>query len=99
MTEGITGEEGRRRLEKAGFSLVEGPEGEHLWREPGTGRLLPEGRAEELVRQGEERELREAGWEPEEVEGATFWRHPDSGHLYPLRAAHDLVSGEAEGGG
>ena len=99
MTEGRTGEEGRRRLEKAGFVLTEGPEGENLWREPGTGLLLPEGRVEELVRQREERELREAGWEPEEVEGVTYWRNPDSGHLYPLEAAHDQESGEDEGGG
>ena len=99
MTEGHPGQEGRGRLEKAGFVLTEGPEGEQLWREPGTGRLLPEGRADELVRQREERELREAGWEPEEVEGVTFWRNPDSGHLYPLEAAHDLESGEDEGGG
>jgi len=94
-----TGEERRRRLEKAGFVLTEGPEREHLWREPGTERLLPEGRADELVRQRAERELREAGWEPEEVEGVRYWRNPDSGHLYPLEAAHDLESGEDEGGG
>jgi len=98
MTERRTGEEGRRRLERAGFVLEEGPEGERLWREPGTGRLLPGDRADELVRQQEGRELREAGWEPEEVEGVTYWRNPDSGHLYPLEAAHDLESGEDEGG-
>jgi hypothetical protein len=94
VTEGHPGEEVRRRLEKAGFVLEEGPEGEHLWREPGTGRLLPEGRAYELVRQQEEQELREAGWEPEEVEGVQFWCHPDSGHLYTLESAHDVESGE-----
>jgi hypothetical protein len=99
VTEGHPGQEGRRRLEKAGFVLTEGPEGEQLWREPGTGQLFPGGRADELVRQREERELREAGWESEEVEGVTFWRRPDSGHLYPLEAAHDLESGEDEGGG
>ena len=53
MTEGHPGEEGWRRLEKVGFVLTEGPEGESLWREPGTGRLLPGGRAIELVRQRE----------------------------------------------
>jgi hypothetical protein len=84
----------RHRLEKAGFVLAEGPEGENLWREPETGRLLPEGRVQELVRQRAARELREAGWEPEEVEGETFWRNPKSGYLYPLDAAHDLWSGE-----
>jgi len=101
MTERRTGEERRRsrRLENAGFVLAEGPEGENLWREPGTGGLLPEGRVQELVRQQEERELREAGWEPKEVEGATYWRNPNSGYLYPLEAAHDLKSGEDEGGG
>jgi hypothetical protein len=36
MTDRRTGEEGRRKLEKAGFVLTEGPEGEYLWREPGT---------------------------------------------------------------
>ena len=100
MNERRTGEERwrGRRLERAGFVLAEGPEGENLWREPGTGRLLPEGRAAELVRQQEERELREAGWEPQEVEGVTYWRNLDSWHLYPLEAAHDLECGEAEGG-
>ena len=99
MTERRTGAERRRRLEKAGFVLTEGPEGENLWREPGTGRLLPEGRAQELVRLQKARELRETGWEPEEVEGVTYWRNPNSGYLYPLEAAHGLESGEGEGGG
>ncbi len=94
MTEGHPGEEDRRRLEKAGFVQVDGPEGERLWREPGTGRLLPGGRAYELVLQRWEREVRGAGWEPWEVEGVTYWRNPDSGHLYTLEAAHDLESGE-----
>ena len=97
MTERRTGEERKQRLEKAGFVLAEGPEGEHLWREPGTGRLLPEGRALELVRQREERELREAGWVPEEVHGVTYWRNPNSWYLYPREAAHGLESGGAEG--
>jgi hypothetical protein len=104
VTERRTGEElwRRRRLEQAGFVLADGPEGENLWREPGTGRLIPEGRAEGLVRQQEEREVRGAGWEPQEVEGVTYWRNPNSGYLYPLEAAHDWESresGEAEGGG
>ena len=102
MTEGRAGEKRwrRLRLENAGFVLAEGPEGEDfLWREPGTGRLLPEVRAQELLRQQEERALREAGWEPEEVEGVTYWRNPDSGYLYPRAAAYDLESGEDEGGG
>jgi hypothetical protein len=101
VTERRTGEELWRghRLKKAGYVLAEGPEGENLWREPGTGRLLPEGRAEGLVQQQEEREVREAGWEPEEVEGVRYWRNPNSGYLYPLEAAHDRVSGEDEGGG
>ncbi len=73
VTERRTGEKRwrRRRLEKAGYVLAEAPEGENLWREPGTERLLPEGRAYELVRQKEEHELREAGWEPVVVEGVT----------------------------
>ena len=101
MTERGTGEERwrRLRLENAGFVLAEGPEGENLWREPGTGRLLPEGRVEELVRQQEERELREAGWEPEEVEGVTYWRNPTSGYLYPRQAAHDLEERRGRGRG
>jgi hypothetical protein len=94
MTERYPGEEGGRRLEKAGFVQVEGPEGERLWREPGTGRLLPGGRAYELVLQRWERAVRGAGWEPWEVEDVTYWRNPNSGHLYALEAAHDLVSGE-----
>ena len=98
MTQQGTGEERwrRRRIENAGFVLAEGPEGENLWREPGTGRLLPEGRVEELVRRREERELRDAGWEPKEVEGVTYWRNPKSGYLYPRQAAHDLESGASE---
>ena len=101
MTEWRTGEElwRRRRLERAGFVPAEGPEGENLWTEPGTGRLLPESSVEELVRQQEQREVREAGWEPVEVEGVTYWRNPTSGYLYPLGAAHDRVSSEDEGGG
>jgi len=98
VTEGHPGDAFKRRLEKAGFVLVDGPEGENLWREPGTGRLLPEGRAAELVRQQEARELREAGWEPEEIEGVTCWRSPTSRYLYPLEDAHDQVTGEDEGG-
>jgi hypothetical protein len=89
----------RHRLERAGFVLAEAPAGENLWREPGTGRLLPESRAEEAVRQREERELKAAGWQPEEVEGVRYWRNPRSGYLYPRQAAHDLESGEDEGGG
>jgi hypothetical protein len=94
MTERYPGEEGGRRLEEAGFAQVDGPEGERLWREPGTGRLLPGGCAYELVLQRWEREVRGAGWEPWEVEGVTYWRNPDSGHLYTLGAAHDLERGE-----
>jgi hypothetical protein len=100
VTERRTGEELWRglRLEKAGFVLAEGPEGENLWREPATGRLLPEGRAEELVRRREASELREAGWEPVAVEGVTYWRNPASGYLYPRQAAHDLERRRDEGG-
>jgi hypothetical protein len=100
MTERRTGEElwRRHRLEKAGYVLAEGPEGENLWQEPETGRLIPEGRVEELVRQQEERDVREAGWEPVEVEGMTYWRNPNSGYLYTLGSAHDRVS-SADGGG
>ena len=50
------------------------------------------------MQQREEREISEAGWEPEEVEGVTYWRNPNSWHLYPREAAHDLETGEAEGG-
>jgi hypothetical protein len=100
VTERSTGEERWRwrRLEKAGFVLAEAPEGENLWRAPRTGRLLPEGRAYELVRQQEERELSEAGWGPEEIEGVRYWRNPNSGYLYPRQAAHDLERGRDGGG-
>jgi len=101
VTEQRKGEERWRRLriENAGFVLAEGPEGENLWREPGTGRLLPESRVEELVRQREERELREAGWEPKEVEGVTYWRNPNSGYLYPRQDANELESARTREGG
>ncbi len=84
----------RRRLRVAGYVFEPSPAGKYLWRQPGTGRLLPEDRAAELVRQEEARRLREAGWEPaggDEEGAAYYWRRPDTGHLYPRGAAYDVM--------
>ena len=37
--------------------------------------------------EAQQRELKEAGWEPIERLGKVVWRHPLSGHLYPQGAA------------
>ena len=83
----------RRRLRVAGYVFEPSPAGKYLWRQPGTGLLLPEDWAAELVRQEEARSLREAGWEPaggKEGEEA-YWRRPDTGRLYPRGAAYDVM--------
>ena len=86
------------RLEAAGFDLEVTPAGKRFWREPETGRRVSGDHAAALVREREERRLREEGWEPEEVEGETYWRRPGSGRLYPREAAHDLVEHRRGGG-
>ena len=37
--------------------------------------------------EAQQRDLKEAGWEPIERLGKVVWRHPWSGHLYPQGAA------------
>lgn len=89
--------EGERRLREAGFVPEETPTGKQRWRDPETGRMIPGANALEEAQRREERDLRAAGWEREEVEGETYWRRPDSGRLYPRGAAHDLLKSRGEG--
>ncbi len=91
--------ENQRRLRAAGYLFEPSPAGKHLWRQPGTERLIPEDRAFELVRREEVRRLEEAGWLQVEIEGDTYWRRPGSRYLYPRGAAYDVVirlEGEGE---
>ncbi len=85
----------RRRLRVAGYVFEPSPAGKYLWRQPSTGRLLPEDKAAALVRRDEARELEEAGWEPlrgdEEEGGEAYWRRPDTGRIYPRGAAYDVM--------
>ncbi len=84
----------RRRLRAAGYIFEPSQAGKYLWRHPFTGRLLPEDKAAELVRQEEAGRLEEAGWEPirdEEEEADEYWRRPDTGRLYPRGAAYDVM--------
>ena len=94
--------ENQRRLRTAGYLFEPSRAGKHFWRQPGTGRLLAEDHAAELVRREEGRRLEEAGWERVEVEEDTYWRRPESGRLYPRSAAYDVLKGmeeEDEGSG
>jgi hypothetical protein len=52
--------------------------------------------------EAQQRELKEAGWEPIERLGKTVWRHPESGHCYPQgpaiqRLRRDRSTGGREG--
>ncbi len=89
--------ENQRRLRRAGYEFEPSRAGKHLWRQPGTGQLLPEDYAMELVRQEEERRLEEAGWEPVGGGRQTYWRRPDTGHLYPRGPAYDVMTSLEEG--
>ncbi len=79
--------ENRRALEAAGWVLMETKTGKRFWEHSATGERRVEDAALELLRREQVHKLREAGWEPVEVEGHTYWRKPDSGRLYPRRAA------------
>ena len=85
----------RRRLRVAGYVFEPSPAGKYLWRQPSTGRLLPEDKAAALVSREEARQLAEAGWEAlrdEEGGGeASYWRRPDTGRIYPRGAAYDVM--------
>jgi hypothetical protein len=80
-----------RRLEELGFKLEVTAAGKHYWREPETQHLVSEPHAMELLSEREERHLREAEWEPVEVEGQRYWRRPDTGRLYSQGAAYDVL--------
>ena len=87
--------EDERRLEQAGFQLQVRPSGKRFWQDPESGNIVPGDHAAVLLNRRVAEKLRQAGWEPVEVEGETYWRRPDSGHLYPLQAAQDTE--EAQG--
>jgi hypothetical protein len=87
----VSESEFRRRLTVAGYVFEPSRAGKHFWRQPGTGKLLPEDHAFELVRRQEMLRLEEAGWERVEIEGETYWRRPDTGRLYPRGAAYDVL--------
>ena len=50
--------------------------------------------SEDEKRQGEARELEEAGWEPRGRGPKTLWRNPSSGQWYAHRQAVIMVRGE-----
>ncbi len=90
----------RRALEAAGWELVETKSGKRFWRHTVTGERRVEDAALELLRREQVHKLKEAGWEPVEIDGHTYWRKPDSGHLYPRRAALYVSDyGDQQGGG
>jgi hypothetical protein len=87
----VSESENQRRLRRAGYEFEPSRAGKHLWRQPGTERLLPEDHALVLVQQEEARMLEEAGWELVEGGREKYWRRPDSGHLYPRGQAYDVM--------
>jgi hypothetical protein len=101
--------ENRRRLEATGYLFESSGAGKRHWRQPGTGRLLPEDRATELVRREEVRRLEEAGWERYDTQyeegvnpkkNAEFIGWTDDVHLYlGKEAAYAAVAGFAQRGG
>jgi hypothetical protein len=85
-----------RRLGLAGYGFEPSSSGKHLWRQPETGRLLPEDEAFRMVRQEERELLKAAGWERVEVDAQAFWRRPDTGRLYPRGPAVDVLRAHEE---
>jgi hypothetical protein len=88
----------RKRLEDAGWSLVEFRSGKSLWRRPEGGRLYTLKSALKHANRQERAELEAAGWEAVEGERETYWCKPDSRHLYPQEAAIAVVR-RMDGGG
>ena len=88
----------RKRLEDAGWSLVEFRSGKSLWRRPEGGRMYTLKSALKHVDRQERWELEAAGWEAVEGERETFWRRPETGHLYAQGAAIELVRRADKGG-
>ena len=81
----------RKRLEDAGWSLVEFRSGKSLWRRPEGGRLYTLKSALKHAGRQERAALEAAGWEAVEDEGTTYWCRPDSGYLYAQEAAIEIV--------
>lgn len=88
----------RKRLEEAGWELIEFRSGKSLWRRPEGGRLYTLRSALKHVNSQERAELEAAGWEAVEGEGAAYWCRPDSGYLYAQEAAIEVVRRTDEGG-
>jgi hypothetical protein len=83
--------EHQRRLESAGWKLVEVRSGKSLWYQQGRERRYTLGSALKQAMRQERAELEAAGWEAVEGERETFWRRPDSRHLYAQEAAIEVV--------
>ncbi len=81
----------RKRIEEAGWQLVEFRSGKSLWRRPVGGRLYTLKSALKHVNRQERAELEAAGWEAVEGDGTTYWCRPDSGYLYAQEAAIEIV--------
>ncbi len=80
----------RKRIEEAGWQLVEFRSGKSLWRRPVGGRLYTLKSALKHVNRQERAELEAAGWEAVEGDGTTYWCRPDSGYLYAQEAAIEI---------
>ncbi len=87
----------RKRLEEAGWELVEFRSGKSLWRRPEGGRLYTLKSALKHVNRQERAELEAAGWEAVEGERTTYWCRP-SGYLYAQEAAIEIVRRTDKGG-
>jgi hypothetical protein len=88
----------RKRLEEAGWELVEFRSGKSLWRRPEGGRLYTLKSALKYVNRQERSELEAAGWEAVEGGREMFWCRPDSGYLYAQEAAIEIVRRMDKGG-
>ena len=88
----------RKRLEEAGWELIEFRSGKSLWRRPEGGRLYTLRSALKHVNRQERAELEAAGWEAVEGEGAAYWCRPEGGYLYAQEAAIEVVRRTDEGG-
>jgi hypothetical protein len=90
--------EHRKRLEVAGWRLVERRSGKTLWHQPGRERLYTLGSALKQAMRQERAELEAAGWEAVEGERETFWRRPDTRYVYAQEAAIEVVRRTKNGG-
>jgi hypothetical protein len=89
--------EHRKRLEAAGWRLVEFRSGRSLWHQQGRERLYRLGSALKHAMRQERAELEAAGWEAVEAERETDWRRPNTRYVYAQTAAIELVRRERGG--